>query len=586
MRLSDDFLMRIKESNDIYEVVSSYIPLKKTGSDYVCNCPFHSEKTPSCHIYMSTQSFYCFGCGAAGDVINFVRLYEHLDYMESVRFLAQRAGIPMPEDGGDEGAKQRSRLLEMNREAGKFYHKYLFSPAGAQGLNYLYSRGLTEHTIRIYGLGYAPDDWSVLKDQMNRMGFSDSELEAGSLAIKSSKSNRYFDFFRYRVMFPFFDLRGNIVGFSGRVIGGDDPRKYLNTKATLVYNKSTFLYSMNHAKNANQTNLIMCEGNLDVISLFQAGFKNAAATCGTAMTDSHARMIANQGFKEVTLAYDSDEAGQKATARALNILDKVGITARILKINNAKDPDEFIKKFGKEAFSLLIDNSQTGMNFELDKIKQSLDLSTPQGKSEYLKKSVAFIADIHSAIDRAVYISTIAEQCDVNRSNIELAVEQQLKKKYRARENEERKSIISGAKARDKINPDAVKYPIEAQAERGIIAYLLHSPDYLKRITDKISADDFATAFNKRVFMDITSALENNLPADISSLGAGYNADEISAISKISIDNNALPYSIDRLNDYIHIITDFREKKQRKSVSEMTADELLKYADKIKSNKE
>ena len=206
MRLSEDFLLNIKESNDIYDVISSYVPLKKSGTDYVCNCPFHSEKTPSCHIYMATQSFYCFSCGAAGDVINFIRLYEHLDYMESVKFLAQRAGIAMPDEEGDNGIKRRTRAYEMNREAGRFFHKYLYSPAGKEGLDYLYGRGLTDHTIRTYGLGYAPDTWDSLKKHMNSLGYSDSEMEEASLLSKSSKSGNYFDFFKYRVMFPFIDV--------------------------------------------------------------------------------------------------------------------------------------------------------------------------------------------------------------------------------------------------------------------------------------------------------------------------------------------------------------------------------------------
>ena len=243
--------------------------------------------------------------------------------MESVKFLAQRAGIAMPDEEGDNGIKRRTRAYEMNREAGRFFHKYLYSPAGKEGLDYLYGRGLTDHTIRTYGLGYAPDTWDSLKKHMNSLGYSDSEMEEASLLSKSSKSGNYFDFFKYRVMFPFIDVRGNIVCFSGRVIGGDDNRKYLNTKATAVYNKSTFLYSLNHAKNAGESVLIMCEGNLDVISMYQAGFKNAVATCGTAITDSHARNIANLGFKKVILAYDSDAAGQKATARAMNILPQM-----------------------------------------------------------------------------------------------------------------------------------------------------------------------------------------------------------------------------------------------------------------------
>ena len=585
MRLSEDFLLNIKESNDIYDVISSYVPLKKSGTDYVCNCPFHSEKTPSCHIYMATQSFYCFGCGAAGDVINFIRLYEHLDYMESVKFLAQRAGIAMPDEEGDNGIKRRTRAYEMNREAGRFFHKYLYSPAGKEGLDYLYGRGLTDHTIRTYGLGYAPDTWDSLKKHMNSLGYSDSEMEEASLLSKSSKSGNYFDFFKYRVMFPFIDVRGNIVGFSGRVIGGEDNRKYLNTKATAVYNKSTFLYSLNHAKNAGGSSLIMCEGNLDVIAMFQAGFKNAVATCGTAITDAHARTIANLGFKKVILAYDSDDAGQKATARAMNILDKVGITANVLTIQGAKDPDEYIKNFGKEAFELLIGNSESGMEYELKKLRSSVDLTTPEGKSEYLKKAVDFISNINSSIDRAVYISTIAQECNVNRSNVDLAVNQILRRRYKAKENDRRREIIGGTRSRDKINPDAMRYPVETQAERGIIAFLFHSPDFLKKITDKISSDDFVTDFNKRLFIDLTAMISCGLSNDVAVLSERYTAEEVASIYKLIHDNSDLPYNVDRLNDYLNVLIKYRDKKQTKKVTDMSADELRQFADKIKNKK-
>lgn len=585
MRLSEDFLLNIKESNDISDVISSYISLKKTGTDYVCNCPFHSEKTPSCHIYTATQSFYCFGCGAAGDVINFIRLYEHLDYIESVKFLAQRAGIPMPDDDGYDGAKKRTRTYEMNREAGRFFHRYLYSPAGKEGLDYLYGRGLTDHTIKTYGLGYAPDTWDSLKNYMHSLGYGDAEMEEASLLSKSSKSGNYFDFFKYRVMFPFIDVRGNIVGFSGRIIGGDDNRKYLNTKATTVYNKSTFLYSLNHAKNAGKTTLIMCEGNLDVISMYQAGFKNAVATCGTAMTDSHARNIANLGFKKVILAYDSDDAGQKATARAMNILDKVGVAANVLTMQGAKDPDEYIKKYGKEAFQLLIDGSQSGMDYELKKIRSKIDLSTPEGKSEYLKKAVDFIANINSSIDRAVYISTIAQECDVNRANVDVAVNQIIRRRNKTRENDRRRAIINGTATRDKINPEASRYPVETQAERGIIAFLLHSPDFLKKITDKISSDDFVTDFNKRLFIDLTAMISCGLSNDVSMLADRYSAEEVASIYKLIHDNNNLPYSYDRLNDYINVLIKYRDKKKAKDVADMSEDELRQFADKIKNNK-
>lgn len=585
MKLSEDFLSRIKDSNDIYDVISNYVPLKKTGTDYVCNCPFHSEKTPSCHIYMATQSFYCFGCGAAGDVINFIRLYEHLGYVEAVRFLAQRAGIPMPDDGGEDGARIRARILEMNREAGKFYHKLLFSPQGKEGLDYLLGRGLTIHTIRLYGLGYAPNDWSLLRNHLSSLGFSDDEMIEASLGVKSQKNNNTYDFFRYRVMFPFFDTRGNIVGFSGRVIGGDDSRKYLNTKATPVYNKSTYLYSMNHAKNSGKSSLIMCEGNLDVISMFQAGFTNAVATCGTAITDSHARAIANQNFKEVILAYDSDDAGKKATARAINILDKVGIITKILQIKGAKDPDEFIKKFGSDAFSLQIDKAVPAMEFELEKIKAESDITNPQGKAEFLKRCVAFISTVHSPIDRAVYIADVSAYCDIGRATIETSVEQTIKRQNRARQNDMQQGIISGAYKKDKVNPDASKYPAEVEAERGIIAYLFHSPDFLKKITDKITPDDFPTEFNRGLFTELCILIEGGEGTDLSVLGESHEPDEISAITRIIRDGNTLPYSIDRLNDYITNLLKFRDKKSQKQVKDMSAAELLAYANKMKENK-
>ncbi|MBQ8930931.1 MAG: toprim domain-containing protein, partial [Ruminiclostridium sp.] len=359
----------------------------------------------------------------------------------------------------------------------------------------------------------------------------------------------------------------------------------LNTKATPVYNKSTYLYSMNHAKNSGKTSLIMCEGNLDVISMFQAGFTNAVATCGTAITDSHARAIANQNFKEVILAYDSDDAGKKATARAINILDKVGIITKILQIKGAKDPDEFIKKFGSDAFSLQIDKSVPAMEFELEKIKAESDITNPQGKAEFLKRCVAFISTVHSPIDRAVYIADVSAYCDIGRATIESSVDQTIKRQNKARQNDMQQGIISGAYKKDKVNPDASKYPAEVEAERGIIAYLFHSPDFLKKIADKVTPDDFPTEFNRQLFIELCILIEGGEGTDLSVLGESHEPEEISAITKIIKDGNTLPYSIDRLNDYISNLLKFREKKSQKEVKDMSASELLAYANKMKENK-
>ncbi len=585
MRFSDEFLLRVKESNDIYDVMSSYLPLKKAGADYVCVCPFHPDKNPSCHVYMATQSFHCFGCKASGDVINFIRLYEHLDYRDAIVFLADRAGIPLPDDGGGEDiSKKRVRILEMNREAGRFYHKLLLSPNGKPGLDYLYGRGLTLHTIRTYGLGYAPDSWDTLKKHMNSQGYSDEEMEAASLLSKSSRSKNYFDFFKSRVMFPFIDDNGNIVGFSGRIIGGDDPRKYLNTKSTLVYDKSRFLYSMNHAKNAAQKELILCEGNLDVISLYQAGFKNAVATCGTALTSSHASAIAKKGFKNVILAYDGDAAGQNATIKAINVLDGMGLGAKVLKIYGAKDPDEFIKSFGRDAFATLVNESHSAVSFGLEHLKAGTDMNTLEGKSDYLQKSVKYLAGIQNIATRAVYASAVAKECDVDKRTVEAAIERAMKSQTRQREKQQRQEVISGGK-RDFVNPQAAQFPAEAKAERAIIAFLFHSPDCLPKVTAQISADDFPTEFNRNLFIVLNAAISCGSQVDLSSLGEMYSPQEISSISSMIHENNELSYTAERLSECISVLKRHSDKQKSKAAAEMSDDELLSYAEKIRSQK-
>ena len=401
-RLPDSFLDSLRASCDIANVMSSYVELKRAGRDFVCSCPFHSERTPSCHVYTGTQSFYCFGCGAGGDVINFIRLIEHMDYMDSVKLLAERAGLSLPSEADDGGVNHRARLLEMNREAARYFRDVLLSPEGKPGLDYLSERQLTPATIKKYGLGYAPKGWHNLHYHLRKKGYTDDEMEAGALLVR--RDNSVYDKFRERVMFPIIDVRGNVIAFGGRTLEKDAPAKYLNSDETLVFHKRENLFSLNFAKNTKEKFLILCEGYMDVISLNQAGFDSAVATLGTAITPQQANKMKHYA-EEVVISYDSDGAGQKATMKAINLLAEAGVRARVLKIPDAKDPDEYIKKFGADGFRHILGKTETAIDHEFGLLQSGIDLTSAAGKAEFLKRAVNFLAEIRSDADRTVYMT-------------------------------------------------------------------------------------------------------------------------------------------------------------------------------------
>lgn len=573
MRIPDSFLDELRRNNDIVSVMTSYVNVKRTGRDYVCACPFHSEKTPSCHIYTESQSFYCFGCGAGGDVITFIRLIERLDYLESVRFLAQRSGMSMPEDEiSDSGVNRRTRMLEMNREAARYFRDVLLSPEGKPGMDYLIGRQLQPNTIRRYGLGFAPEGWHNLHYYMRGKGYSDDELEAGALIVR--KNNSLYDKFMNRVMFPIIDRRGNVIAFGGRTLEATAPAKYLNSNETLVFQKRENLFSLNFAKNTKESCFILCEGYMDVIALNQAGFDNAVATLGTAITPQQANLM-KRYTGEVVISYDSDEAGQKATMKAINLLGEAGISARVLKIPDAKDPDEYVKRFGAESFRHILNNTADAVEFEFNKLKIGLDMYTPAGKAEFLKRAIAFLAQLHSDTERMVYCSETASATGQSASAIQALVKEKARKNRFFEQRETEKKLIRGETKRDAINPDAVKFPAEEKAERGIIAYLFHSPDMLKEVEKSITAEDFPTAFNRKVFVSAANCIKSGANLEISSIGGEFTAEEMGRITGICKQGDMLPYSRDRLRDYISALVKLREHKDERPVSEMTDDELL-----------
>lgn len=581
MALSEEFLQTVKDSNEISSVMSSYVNLKRAGRDNVCLCPFHSEKTPSCHIYADTQSFYCFGCGAGGDVINFIRLIEHLDYVESVKFLAQRAGIPMPEDSRDQSADRKQRLLEINREAARFYRDVLISDLGAEGRQYLAQRQLTENTIRKYGLGYAPDSWDSLKRHLLNKGYGENELLEAALLSKSQKSGNSYDKFRHRVMFPIIDRRGNIIGFGGRALEQDAPAKYLNSDETPVFHKRQNIFSLNFAKNTKEDFLILCEGYMDVISLNQAGFDSAVATLGTAITSEQARLM-RQYAEKVIISYDSDGAGQKATMKAINLLSEAGIEAKVLQMTGAKDPDEYVKKYGADGFRMLLEQSGGAISFELKKLTAGLNMDSPEGKAEYLKKAINLLADVDNKIDRMVYISDTAKLCGMTPGEIEKAVNDRRRVKSYSAEKTMRREIInpkrSGSGIPKQLSP-------EERAERGIIAFMLHSPDWLPKIEKELTEENFGAEFNRRLYRSVSERIKKGSSLDFSALGDEFSPEEVGKITGIIKENNLLPYQKERLYEYIRVIKRAAEDNGGKKPEEMTDDELFAQMEKIRLEK-
>ena len=582
MALSEDFLYQLKSANSIETIMSSYTNLKRRGHNYVCLCPFHSEKTPSCTIYTDNQSFYCFGCGAGGDVITFIMKSENLSYIEAVKYLAERANISMPEDHvDDKSGKIKQRVFEINRAAAKFFFSQLKSPAGRKGLEYLLNRGLSPETIKKYGLGFADDKWTTLTNYMQSEGYSADELVTAGLCGRS-KSGRVFDIFRNRVIFPIIDLRGNVIAFGGRLIDGEGP-KYLNSSDTPVFKKSRNLFSLNFAKDSHEKRLILAEGYMDVIAVNQAGFSNVVATLGTALTPEQARLM-SQYAEEIIISYDSDEAGQKATYRAINLLSEVGLKTKILKINDAKDPDEFIKKFGSTRFKLLLDNSEGAIVFEINKCKNGLDMDSDVARVEYLSRVTKVLSEIISPVEREVYISRVANEQGISKQTILYEVNSIIKKRQKSQDKKEWRNITNQiVSKRDNINPEAAKYPKEAKAEAGIIAYLFLHPDKLSDISERISPDDFVTSFNKKVYESLVHHIENSVEISISVFNSEFSPDEMGKISEILAKFREIQITHDTVNDYIDVLLSHIDVKDKNE--DMSDEDFLDFFNNLKNRK-
>ena len=571
MAINDEFLSELKMRTDITDLVSSYVSLdsRRQGRTHKGLCPFHNEKTPSFMVYEDTQSFYCFGCGAGGDAITFTMKVENLDYIEAVKLLADRAGMSMPEDNYDDSLHQKkNRILAANREAARFFYSCLIDEKNSHALKYFLNRGLTPQTIKHFGLGYAPDSWDSLIKHMRSKGFSVNELYEADLVKKSTKNGeRFYDNFRNRMMTPIIDIRGNVIGFGGRVLDDSKP-KYVNTADTLVYKKSHEVFAMNYAKNSKEDFLIVAEGYMDVIALHQAGFTNAVACLGTALTQEQARLM-KRYTDEVVLSYDSDEAGQKATRRAMQIFADSGIKVRVLQLRGGKDPDEIIKKHGKERFKSLLDGAENDIEFNLIKIGEKYDITVSDGKMSFLKEAASFLAKLSSPIERETYCLKLASMTEVPAD----AIRQEIKRNLSAVRRQEKKEMFDKAKllssgAEDKINPDRKDFPREAKAEEIILTSLFRNPDFYRKLKDDLKADLFFTSFNKRVLEVLVDLLENGRDLELYSFREKFTADEMGRIAYFS---DIFSEVSDTLEECIECIEMLKGAKNKKSVKEVSA---------------
>lgn len=570
----DSFKTEVAEKNSIEDVISEYVVLsKRSGMNRFGLCPFHNEKTPSFSVSPSRQYFHCFGCGKGGDVVTFIMEIEGLTYPEALEFLARRANIPIPVADNDAETKKRARMYALNKDAARFFYEKLHAPDGEAGRKYIASRRISAATATNFGLGYAPDSWSSLYDAMREKGYSELELLDADL-VRKGKNGGYYDTFRNRLVFPVIDTAGKVIGFSGRILGDGEP-KYLNSKETLVFNKGRNLFGLNLAKKSKAGYIILVEGNVDVVSLHQAGFDSAVASLGTSLTDEQARLISRY-TDQVVLAYDSDGAGLKAAQRGIGILEKLDVKVKVLRWEGAKDPDDFIKLKGPGAFRNLIENSETQIDYRLLNIKNKYDLSVAEQKVDYLKECTRLVADFPGNVERQVYAIRVAEIAGVRQDAVIKEVEDQ------------RKRLLRGARARAEreIRPEKLAQPAErdlryanpesAVAEEGVVRLLFLEPSLAEKTRAKLTDDDFTSEALRHLYTVLLSRIDEHRALSLSLLGDELSGAEMSLLVNVISKPETLSSASDTIDDYILKI---KERNGR----ENSFSDLRSLADKMKN---
>lgn len=572
MPVNDAFLQELRYKIDIEDIVSSYVSLKRHGSLFKGLCPFHNEKTPSFTVYPETQSFYCFGCGAGGDAVSFIKRIENIDYIDALKYLCDRYGMQMPQDGYDNSmSKKRRRVYEANRAAAKYFNSVLNSPEGKIGLDYYKNRGLTDHTIKKFGLGYAPDKWNGLMYHLKAMGFSLEDMLAAGLIRKGKASSKYFDTFRNRVMTPIIDVRGNVIAFGGRVLDDSKP-KYINTGDTIVYKKTNELFALNFAKDSGKSTLILCEGYMDVIAMNQAGFTNSVAGCGTALASEQVQLISRYA-DEVVLAYDGDEAGQKAVQKAMRMFKNVDVKVRVPKLQYGKDPDEIIKNVGAEKFAAMIDGATNETEYKLLNLRNRFQLNTTQGKIDFMNGAVEILAD-SPPIEQDIYLSRLSEELGINKEAAKTQMSNYLDKISSRKKRELfRKAVNDSLRENTKLSSDFGVSSKSVKAADRLIYLLIKYPDCAKHLGD-FNIASLPQGYYQKVFKLTVEHIENGYDNDLIRFSEKLTNDELGRLSGIIARGEPSVEPKKEFSDCIKIIKDEDETKNKKSANEMSDDEF------------
>jgi DNA primase len=491
MYYSDDIVEEVRTKNDIVDVISGYVKLQRKGSSYFGLCPFHSEKSPSFSVSRQKQMYYCFGCGAGGNVFTFIMEYEKFTFVEALKFLADRVGVKLPEVEYSKEAREKADLrmtvLEINKLAAKYYYAQLRSESGKTAMEYLKGRALSDEMMRSFGLGYSSKYSNDLSQYIRKKGYTDEQLRAAGLVNVDEKHGMY-DKFWNRVMFPIMDVNNRVIGFGGRVMGDGKP-KYLNSPETVVFDKSRNLYGLNVARRSKKPYFLLCEGYMDVISLHQAGFDNAVASLGTALTVGHAMLI-KRYVNEVFLTYDSDDAGTRAALRAVPILKDAGITAKVIRMEPYKDPDEFIKNLGAEAFEERIGRARNGFLFSLEMLERDYDMNSPEGKTEFFREVARRLTRFEEELERDNYIEAVASQYQIGPESLRKLVTKTAIDEGMARPAERpRQTVKSGAEKEDSVK----------QSQKMLLTALTTNPELFAQIQDFIRPEDFTTDLYRQV---------------------------------------------------------------------------------------
>lgn len=572
MAFSQDFLQELSDRNPIEDVVGEYVQFtKRSGQNLFGLCPFHSEKTPSFSVSPSKQIYHCFGCGKGGSVINFIMEIENLSFPEAVEFLARRAGMKVPEQQSDPGKPKRDRLYALNRDAARFFYEQLSTPAGAAAVDYMLRRGITPGTARRFGLGCAPESWDALCSAMKEKGYTERELYDAGLVRRGKKGGVY-DAFRGRLMFPVIDVRGNVIAFSGRALGDVEP-KYLNSPETPVFSKSHNLFGLNLAKKSKSGYIILVEGNIDVVSLHQAGFDSAVASLGTSLTPEQARLISR--FKqEVVIAYDADEAGKKAAQRAIGILEKLELKVRVLTVRGAKDPDEFIKAKGPEAFQNLLAESENHVEYRLDAVRAKHDLATDEGKVAYLKEAAGVIAQLPDRAAREVYAMRAASQCGVSPEAVQDEVRQQRRRRAAAaRRQTEREELRPLRMSQPQERGIQYKNPRSAAAEEGVIRLLNLDPSLFRGVG--LAEADFSSPELWRIYSALRRRADEGAGLSPAAMSRELSPEEFSLFTSVIQKPESAANAPRALADYIAIMR----------AADKAEGDLLAFQDRMKKTK-